>query len=128
MEEKTFTGFDRGDAAALRRGTDPWEVKGFYDLIKAYPARNKVFLAMTAPLIAEVRENSNESLGKLAKSKLSEPRLRRLLSVRDREDLVHQLRSVTRILDRQVNIIELVDIVNFWGEARRRQIAEDYFS
>lgn len=120
--------FSKADRAALRRGVDPWEVRGFYELLKQFPDYPPRFVALAAPLIAELREQSDQSIGRLCSDgKLSERRLRRLLEARDRQDLVHQLRTVVRILGRRANPVELVKTVRFWGESRRRQIAQDYF-
>ena len=119
--------FSQADRAALRRGTDPWEVRGFYELLQKNPEKNKLFLALTAPLLAEIRNTSEVRLGKACRRRLTERRFRRLLQSRDREDLVHQLRGVVRILDRTANSDELIDIVQFWGDKMRRRIAQDYF-
>jgi len=119
--------FSQADRAALRRGTDPWEVKGFYELLKKYPDFNKKFLADSAPLLAEIRTTNQTKLGRACKNRLTERRFRRLLQSRNRDDLVHQLRGVVRILNREANPDELVEIVQYWGEIMRRKIAQDYF-
>ena len=119
--------FSQADRAALRRGTDPWEVGGFYELLKKFPDHNKTLLALSAPLLAEIRNTSQTKLGKACRRRLTERRFRRLLQSRDRDDLVHQLRGVVRILDRSANPVELVDIIQYWGPNMRRRVAQDYF-
>jgi len=125
---KTLECISAADRAALRRGTDPWEVRAFYELLRLYADTKPRFVALTAPLIAELREETDVSLGELCrKRQLSERRLRRLLAARDRDDLVHQLRSVIRILGRTANPDELVRLVRYWGDRARRGVAQDYF-
>lgn len=119
--------FSAADRAALRRGVDPWEVRGFYDLVRAYPDIHPNMLALAAPLVAEVRESDTRPLGMAMKGIIKERQLRRVLAARDREDLVHQLRRVVRILKRHCNHKELVETVAYWGDARRRRVAADYF-
>ena len=119
--------FSQADRAALRRGTDPWEVRGFYELLKKFPKHNKKLLAQSAQLLAEIRNANQTKLGKACKQHLTERRFRRLLQSRDRDDLVHQLRGIVRILDRSANPEELIDIVQYWGENMRRRVAQDYF-
>ena len=122
-----FDGFSKGDAAALRRGVDPWEVGGFYELFKIWPDLNKNMLAIAAPVLAEIRESDGEKFGRKCHGIVSEKRLRRLLGARDRVDLVRQLSSVVRITGRSANPQEIVDIVCFWGPRQRRRLAQDYF-
>jgi CRISPR type I-E-associated protein CasB/Cse2 len=119
--------FTNADRAALRRGVDPWEVRGFYELISRYPEYNRTALALAAPLLAEIRNDTEERFGRRCASRLSERRFRRLLDARDRDDLVHQLRAAVRILDRTANADELVKLVVFWGDRARRGLAQDYF-
>ena len=120
--------FSKSDVSALRRGVDPWEVRGFYQLIKKYPEFSPPLLAMAAPLVAEIRETVPEKIGVIAKqSKLSERRLRRLLGSRDRIDLIHQLRGLVRIAKRRANPDDVVRTVVYWGNNQRRRIAQDYF-
>ncbi len=120
--------FTKADAAALRRGVDPWEVSGFYKFIKLYPKIDyKSALAQAAPVVAEIREVSDKSIGQLCCAQVSERRLRRLLESRNREDLSHQLQSVVRLLKRKANPTDIVETIVYWGEDRRRQIAQDYF-
>ena len=115
------------DAAALRRGVDPWEVRGFYGLLKQYSELKSWQVAIAAPVVAEIREFNNQTVGQLAKAHLTEARLRRLLSSRDREDLVRHLRTLIRISGRSGSPDEFVKTIAFWGESQRRRIAQDFF-
>jgi len=122
---------DTRTRAQLRR-TDPWEVRGAYAWVQRVRSSCPEFadvadgaLMRVAPLIAEVREASPESLG-VALRGVNEARVRRLLAT-DREGIQDQLSKIVRLLRRKVNVRELVETYVFWGEHRRRQIARDYF-
>lgn len=119
---------------ALLKRTDPWEVRGAYEWVKRAKTRanlreiDDTRLMTLTPMIAEVREDLNEPLGKsLRRAGVSELRVRRLLSSESGLDVVEQLTRMIRILRRSVGIVDLVETAVFWGDRRRRQIAQDYF-
>jgi CRISPR type I-E-associated protein CasB/Cse2 len=119
--------FSSADRAALKRGTDPWEVRGFYDLQRRYPAIHPLALAQASPVLALIRERSDRNLGALCHGALSERRFRRLLQARDREDLAHQLAAVVRILRGRCDPDEIVTTIAYWGDKTRRRLAQDYY-
>ena len=121
---------DAKTRAELRR-LDPWEVQGAYRWvrdIKALPEFATVAdaqLMAVAPLVAEVREDSGKPLG-VALRGITEGRIRRLLAS-DREDILDQLAKAVRLAKRSVGVADLVTTAVFWGEHRRRQLAQRYF-
>lgn len=123
---------DTKTRAQLKR-IDPWEVRGAYSWVqqaKSLQTFEKVTeaqLMSLAPLASQVRSESDKSLGQSLRSRgVSEARVRRLLAS-DRTDITDQLIKVVRLLDREVNVIDLVSTAVFWGDHRRRDIARDYF-
>ena len=115
-----------GDRAALRRGADPWEVRGFYGMLKHYGDVPEWVVALAAPVLADIREKTDRPIGSIAKGVLSEQRLRRMLEARDREDLVVHLRRLVR-MSGVGNPQDILDTLRYWGEAARRRVARDYF-
>ncbi|NOQ14510.1 MAG: type I-E CRISPR-associated protein Cse2/CasB [Methyloprofundus sp.] len=61
------------------------------------------------------------------KPKLSELRFRRLLKIDDREKLFHFLIQVLRVLDKKVNILDLLSIAYFWGDNTKTKLAYKYY-
>lgn len=115
-----------GDRAALRRGTDPWAVRGFYGLLREYDDVPEWVVALAAPILAQIREPTDQALGQIARSVLSELRLRRLLDSRDRDDLVNHLTRIVRMSGRG-NARNILETIQFWGDNMRRTVARDYF-
>lgn len=62
-----------------------------------------------------------------ASPKLSELRFRHLLKIKDREKLYRFLIQVIRILDKKVNLLDLLTIVYFWGEKSKLGLAYKYY-
>jgi CRISPR type I-E-associated protein CasB/Cse2 len=122
---------DSRTRAQLRR-TDPWEVRGAYEWARragslpTFADVSEARLMALAPLASEVRESSAQRLG-VALRGVSEHRVRRLLAS-DRDDIVDQLRIAVRLLDRKVNVPDLIATALYWGDARRRRVARDYFA
>lgn len=123
-----FEGFENADRAGLRRGVDPWEIRGFYAMLRAFPKFNPVIVALAAPVVAEIRDTTTAKLGRLCAKNVNERRIRRLLQSRDRDDLARQLSSIIRLIGREANPTEIVETIMYWGPSRRRQLAQDYFS
>jgi CRISPR system Cascade subunit CasB len=65
--------------------------------------------------------------GKDASPKLSELRFRRLLKIKDRENLYHFLIQVIRMLDKKVNLLNLLSIAYFWGDKAKTSLAYKYY-
>lgn len=61
------------------------------------------------------------------KPKLSELRFRRLLKIDDREKLFRFLIQVMRLLDKKVNILDLLSIAYFWGDKTKTKLAYKYY-
>lgn len=61
--------------------------------------------------------------------KLSELRFRRLLKIknRDREKLYHFLVQVIRMLEKKVNMLDLLSIAYFWGDTTKTNLAYKYY-
>lgn len=62
-----------------------------------------------------------------APPKLSELRFRRLLKIKDREKLYHFLIQVVRMLDKKVNLLDLLSIAYFWGDKAKTNLAYKYY-
>jgi CRISPR type I-E-associated protein CasB/Cse2 len=118
-------------ARAKLRRTDPYEVREAYEWIRLAKTRNSLaqandgVLMLATTLVAEVRVDSDRSLGEALRG-VNERRVRRLLAA-DRDEIVDQLRKAVRLIGRSVNIEDLVATAVYWGEQRRRSLAREYF-
>jgi CRISPR system Cascade subunit CasB len=61
------------------------------------------------------------------KPRLSELRFRRLLKIKDREKLYRLLIQVIRMLERKVNLLDLLSIAYFWGDKTKTNLAYKYY-
>jgi len=61
------------------------------------------------------------------KPKLSELRFRRLLKINDREKLFRILIQTIRLLDKKVNLLDLLSIAYFWGDKTKTKLAYKYY-
>lgn len=61
------------------------------------------------------------------KPKLSELRFRRLLKINDREKLFRFLIQVIRLLEKKVNLLDLLGIAYFWGDKTKTKLAYKYY-
>ena len=59
--------------------------------------------------------------------KLSELRFRRLLKIKERERLFRFLIQVIRLLDKKVNLLDLLSVTFFWGERVKTELAYKYY-
>ncbi|CAB1075452.1 hypothetical protein D1AOALGA4SA_3272 [Olavius algarvensis Delta 1 endosymbiont] len=59
--------------------------------------------------------------------KLSELRFRRLLKIKDREKLFRFLIQVIRLLDKKVNLLDLLSIAYYWGDKAKPNLAYKYY-
>lgn len=59
--------------------------------------------------------------------KLSELRFRRLLKIKDRGKLYRFLIQVIRMLDKKVNLLDLLSIAYFWGDKKKTSLAYKYY-
>jgi len=61
------------------------------------------------------------------KPKLSELRFRRLLKINDREKLFRFFIQTIRLLDKKVNLLNLLSIAYFWGDKTKTKLAYKYY-
>ena len=62
-----------------------------------------------------------------APPKLSELRFRRLLKIKDRGKLYRFLIQVISMLDKKVNLLDLLSIAYFWGDKKKTSLAYKYY-
>nr|WP_297475971.1 hypothetical protein [Ferrovum sp.] len=85
-------------------------------------------LLKVSPIVALIREESNQPFGLLLKKSLvSEQRVRRLLAASSGEDAGKQAGKLIRQIGCRANVLEVARIIIFWGEKQKRKIAMDYF-
>lgn len=120
---------DRGDRAELRRAHTPLELavaRGFHDLRNHLPDTDPQRVGQIARVLSFVDSHENKSFGKALKPVMSESRLRRLVEC-DREQLSTHLTGAIRLLKGKANVIEVAEIIYWWGERRAQQLAYEYF-
>lgn len=61
------------------------------------------------------------------KPKLSELRFRRLLKIKNREKLFRFLVQVIRLMDKKVNLLDMLRIAYYWGENAKKNLAYQYY-
>lgn len=61
------------------------------------------------------------------KPKLSELKFRRLLKINDREKLFHFLIQIIRLLDKKLNLLDLLSVAYYWGEKTKTNLAYQYY-
>lgn len=132
---------DKGERAQLRRAHNPAEVvflPAYYHLYGKFDASNvnKEALACVAGLCAHVKENRG---GKIAEQmaeckvgsknpKISSLRFRKLLAIKDREDLYHAMIRIIRQLGGAVNVVDLAKTVYWWNEKTKKELAYAYYA
>ena len=122
-----------GKTRAQLRRMDPFQVSGAWrwvSAIKKSPVLASVEdadLVRRAPLVALLRNHTEETLGQQLKAAgINERHVRRLLAA-DRQDIDEQLQKIVRLLKFTANPIDLVATAIYWGVTRQRQIATAYF-
>lgn len=137
---------NRGDRAELRRCSTLAEVaftpayhRLRIDLMK-FGAVNADSLAMVAGLTAKVKSNlvgnslaeqmaiPKDSSSKDGKAKVSGLRFRRLLKLKEREELFTAMGRVIALLGGAVNLQSLADSVYYWNDRTRKQWAFEYYT
>jgi CRISPR system Cascade subunit CasB len=145
---------NKGDKAELRRCKNLQEVqissayqRCYRQLIKHFlqeqgsPSREQ--MAIIIGLAVHVEDNDSErkadqsdsqatdffgyQIGRGDKPKLSELRFRRLLKIKDREKLYHFLVQAIRILERKINLLDVLSIAYFWGDSAKTNLAYKYY-
>lgn len=125
---------DSKTRAQLRR-TDPFEVPGVYAWVKKVKQGQGLtgiedarIIGAAAPIAALVRTECSDKLGvRLHLARVSKRHVSRLLAS-DRDDLNSQMEKIIRLVNRQINIEDLVSNIIYWGPNVRRRIAMDYYS
>ena len=135
---------DRGERALLRRSSSPTEIvfsPAYHRLLGQFQQRgyiiNRVALAAIAGLAAHVKVDTgpDKSVAKLMagpgsggnRAKISGLRFRRLLAMNHRDEVYPYLIRVIRMLDFNVNLLDLANSVYWWNEKTRMQWAYDYY-
>ncbi len=133
---------NRGDRAELRRCSTLAEVaftpayhRLRLDLMK-FGAVNADALAVVAGLAARMKSNvvGNTLAEQMATGKsdgsarLSGLRFRRLLKIKEREDLFTAMGRVIALLGGAVNLQSLADSVYYWNDRTRKQWAFEYYT
>lgn len=133
---------NKGDRAELRRCKNLQEIqissaylRCYWQLIKyfsqeqKFPSREQ--MAIIIGLAAHIEDNDTDAFGYQIscgdKPKLSELRFRRLLKINYREKLFHFLIQVIRILEKNVNLLDLLSIAYFWGDTAKTNLAYKYY-
>lgn len=145
---------NKGDRAELRRcknlqniQTSSAYLRCYWQLIKYFPQERKSpsreQMSIIIGLAAHIEDNdsvkkTDQSDSQISdflgyqisrgdKPKLSELRFRRLLKIKDREKLYRFLIQVIRILERKVNLLDLLSIAFFWGDTATTNLAYKYY-
>ena len=134
---------NKGERAVLRRAKNPTEVifsPMYHQLLGAlqqagYNVRREA-LATVCGLAAYVKDTGGEPIAKqMATPKqgssrvcVSGLRFRRLLAVKEREELYPLMIRIIRLLDKKVNLRSLAQSVYWWNETTKKQWAFDYYS
>lgn len=134
---------NKGDRAELRRCKSLREIqlssayqRCYWQLIKHFskeqqmPSREQ--MAIIIGLAPYIENNHEEYFGYQIrggddKPTLSELRFRRLLKIKDREKLYHLLIQVIRMLEKKVNLLDLLSIAYFWGDTAKTNLAYKYY-
>ncbi len=135
---------NRGERAVLRRCGTLTDVafSPAYHRLRSMVSRfgfvDDDGLALVAGLAARIKENmgsgriaeqmATAKSGGDAKARVSGLRFRRLLKVREREDLFSPMIRIVDLLGGSVNIQSLAQGVYFWKDKTRKQWAFDYYS
>jgi CRISPR system Cascade subunit CasB len=124
---------DKGGRAELRRAHNPAEVvflPAYHRLYGKCDASNinKEALACVAGLCAHVKENRGEKFAEQMAADVSGLRFRKLLAIKDREDLYHAMIRVIRQLGGAVNVVDLAKTVYWWNEKTKKELAYAYYA
>jgi len=135
---------NRGERAVLRRCGSLTEVvfSPAYHRLRSMVSRfgfvDDDGLALVAVLTASIKENigsgriaeqmATSKSGSDAKARVSGLRFRRLLKVKEREDLFSTMTRILALLGGSVNIQSLAHGVYFWNDKTRKEWAFDYYS
>ena len=124
---------DSGSRAELRRASGPTEVvfqPVFHELVGKLESAKHEALACVSGLCAHVKEHAGGS--SLAKQmaeygKISDLRFRRLLAILNLDDLYRVMIRIIRLLGNSVNIASLAEIVYWWNDRTKKELAFEYY-
>ncbi len=133
---------DRGERAVLRRAATPSEVIfcRAYHRLRLDVSRNGSVdfegLALVAGLVARVKVNRDGvtiaeqmATGRAdGSAKVSGLRFRRLLKVKEHDDLFTSMRRIVALLDAAVNLQSLAKSVYRWNDRCRKELAFQYYT
>jgi len=134
---------DKGERALLRRALGPDEVSltpAYVRLLFGLKAKghhvNQKKLAIIAGLVSHIERETDASLAaSMAEPKaggsgarVSGLRFRKLLAVKDAEDLYQLMLRTIRMLDKTASLYDLAKSIYWWNERTRREWAYDYYS
>lgn len=124
---------DSGGKAELRRAHNPTEVvflSAYHRLYGTYGADsvNKEDLACVAGLCAHIKENGERELATQMAVEISSLRFKKLLAIKDREDLYHAMVRIIRQLKGVVNVVDLAKTVYWWNEKTKKELAYSYYA
>jgi CRISPR system Cascade subunit CasB len=116
-------------------------LKEFKEDLNFFPSKEKT--ALIVALAVYVSENKSHykneedeleridyfayQISRGEKPKLSELRFRRLLHIEDREKLFRFLIQVIRLLDRKVNLLDILKIAFYWNDNTKKSLAYKYY-
>jgi CRISPR system Cascade subunit CasB len=137
---------NKGLRASLRRTSSPTNVmfeSEFYTLHKTLLGHNKAInderFAAVMGLLAHVKYSfeGKKSFGGLLGStdaekggtnpRLSEARFKRLLVIDDRDEMYRAMIRVVRLLDGKVPIADFANLVYWWNDRSKRDVAREYY-
>lgn len=145
---------NKGDRAELRRCENLSEIqmtsayqRCYWKLIEHFSQEpifpSKEQIAIVIGLAAQIEDNDNEKksdqrdnqthdnfgyqISRGDKPKISELRFRRLLKIKDREKLYRYLIQVIRMLEKRVNVLDVLSIAYFWGDTVKKNLAYKYY-
>lgn len=132
---------DKGSRAQLRRCSDPTAVffcAAFHRLARglgAWSDKQKGTVAAIAGVLAHVKNDDGRrgfaaqmAARKGDRATVSGLRFRRLIQIKERESLYMPLIRVVRLLDGTANVADLAESLYYWGDAKRRDWACDYYA
>lgn len=119
--------------AQLRRAHNPTEVVFLPAYHRLYGKCgtsniNKKALAGVAGLCAHVKENQEGKFAEqMAAGDVKDLRFRKLLAIKDREDLYHTMIRIIRQLGGVVDVVDLAKTVYWWNEKIKKELAYAYY-
>lgn len=131
---------NRGERAVLRRSCTLVEVAfspAYHRLrlaVLSFGSVNDDGLALIAGLVVRVKVDSEKgsiaeqmATGKTGSARVSGLRFRRLLKVKEQDELFIRMTRIVALLGGEVNLQSLAQSVYFWNDTTRKKWALDYY-